>query len=399
MTLSHPERIDYSTRPPPPPPLQSKVPDTIEHIENFSEPLLPDIRVPTRLSCSGHAQYPYTATRYTSGHCTSTAGVSPVGRYLAKLGPVPSNIIPMSVPYPQAVVYPGYSNCAVYPAATRGSFSCLNRHPTDTIINEERANESSNSNSEDNPRQDSTPKSQNSHREVCRYFMRTGTCGYGDRCRFHHPQSAHQPRLNSMGYPHREAEHACPFYLKNGWCGFGATCKFNHPELPPLNVPMTTVMPQVLTHVSYSTVPQYANVPTPNGAYQIGTAAPLIHHWPVPRVAVNAPLSGTQQNGQLRSYVTTMPSWQNKNVENTVTAVESHEVNHSEIATQARLAKHGTTNSMKDATKRHLSPGSEDSMYSAVMGQDVSIPLNAITADGTMTSFQEAEGMRPLVCP
>jgi hypothetical protein len=38
----------------------------------------------------------------------------------------------------------------------------------------------------------------------CAFFMRTGTCAYGDRCRFAHPPDRPPPDLNSRGYPKRE---------------------------------------------------------------------------------------------------------------------------------------------------------------------------------------------------
>jgi hypothetical protein len=38
----------------------------------------------------------------------------------------------------------------------------------------------------------------------CAFFMRTGTCAYGDRCRFAHPPDRPPPELNTRGYPKRE---------------------------------------------------------------------------------------------------------------------------------------------------------------------------------------------------
>lgn len=94
------------------------------------------------------------------------------------------------------------------------------------------------------PREVSAPMSartpQSAEREICKYFLRTGTCGYGDKCRYYHPRNAQRPRLNSLGYPLRDGERPCAFYLKHNWCGFGATCKFHHPEMqagPAVGVP------------------------------------------------------------------------------------------------------------------------------------------------------------------
>ncbi|GAX84680.1 hypothetical protein CEUSTIGMA_g12101.t1 [Chlamydomonas eustigma] len=65
---------------------------------------------------------------------------------------------------------------------------------------------------------------------TCAFFKRTGTCAYGDRCKFLHPVDCPPPHLNSRGYPLRPQEPDCPHYLKKGWCAFGATCKFHHSE-------------------------------------------------------------------------------------------------------------------------------------------------------------------------
>eukprot|EP00201_Polytomella_parva_P013287 CAMPEP_0175053788 /NCGR_PEP_ID=MMETSP0052_2-20121109/9129_1 /TAXON_ID=51329 ORGANISM="Polytomella parva, Strain SAG 63-3" /NCGR_SAMPLE_ID=MMETSP0052_2 /ASSEMBLY_ACC=CAM_ASM_000194 /LENGTH=308 /DNA_ID=CAMNT_0016318381 /DNA_START=213 /DNA_END=1139 /DNA_ORIENTATION=- len=68
-------------------------------------------------------------------------------------------------------------------------------------------------------------------KQNCTFFLRTGTCAYGDRCKFKHPVDRPPPQLNSRGYPFRKGESDCLHYIKKGWCAFGATCKFNHPEL------------------------------------------------------------------------------------------------------------------------------------------------------------------------
>ncbi|XP_020571424.1 zinc finger CCCH domain-containing protein 37-like isoform X1 [Phalaenopsis equestris] len=77
----------------------------------------------------------------------------------------------------------------------------------------------------------------------CDYYMRTGHCKFGERCRFHHPvdrsipnaTSAKQPqesvKLTLAGLPRREGSVACPFYMKTGICKYGVACRFDHP--PP----------------------------------------------------------------------------------------------------------------------------------------------------------------------
>lgn len=67
-------------------------------------------------------------------------------------------------------------------------------------------------------------------RPTCAFFKRTGTCAYGDRCKFLHPVDCPPPSLNQRGYPMRPEEPNCPHYIKKGWCAFGATCKFHHAE-------------------------------------------------------------------------------------------------------------------------------------------------------------------------
>ncbi|KAL5540218.1 hypothetical protein UlMin_024018 [Ulmus minor] len=77
----------------------------------------------------------------------------------------------------------------------------------------------------------------------CDYYMKTGECRFGERCRFHHPIDRSAPTLATLqaqqqsikltlaGLPRREGAIICPYYLKTGTCKYGATCKFDHP--PP----------------------------------------------------------------------------------------------------------------------------------------------------------------------
>ncbi|CAN6444579.1 unnamed protein product [Victoria cruziana] len=77
----------------------------------------------------------------------------------------------------------------------------------------------------------------------CDYYMKTGECKFGERCKFHHPmdrtatsvaaiKSAQSSvKLTLAGLPRREGEIACAFYMKTGTCKFGVTCRFDHP--PP----------------------------------------------------------------------------------------------------------------------------------------------------------------------
>ncbi|KAL0391092.1 UNVERIFIED_CONTAM: Zinc finger CCCH domain-containing protein 32 [Sesamum calycinum] len=112
----------------------------------------------------------------------------------------------------------------------------------------------------------------------CAYYMRTGTCGYGAKCRYNHPlfselvmQNSCHSYVNNFDYkgggggvgrclcfldvdfscvfcsmvpllgldsyllgvgeyPERVGQPACQYYLRTGTCKFGASCKFHHPK-------------------------------------------------------------------------------------------------------------------------------------------------------------------------
>lgn len=73
----------------------------------------------------------------------------------------------------------------------------------------------------------------------CDFYMKTGVCKFGERCKFHHPIDRSAPsatvhenvKLTLAGLPRREGAIICPYYLKTGTCKYGVTCKFDHP--PP----------------------------------------------------------------------------------------------------------------------------------------------------------------------
>lgn len=72
--------------------------------------------------------------------------------------------------------------------------------------------------------------------QVCRDFLRTGRCKYGESCKYNHPpnvQSGGGIRSpldpNEPPFPIRPNEPPCQYYLKHGTCKFGQTCKFHHP--------------------------------------------------------------------------------------------------------------------------------------------------------------------------
>ncbi|KAM1380055.1 hypothetical protein ACFX2I_021842 [Malus domestica] len=97
---------------------------------------------------------------------------------------------------------------------------------------------------------------------VCQYYMRTGTCKFGASCKYHHPKqggSSDSPvSLNYYGYPLRPGERECSYYVKTGQCKFGATCKFHHPLPAGIQLPVPSPVPQVspvpATHTLYQNV-------------------------------------------------------------------------------------------------------------------------------------------------
>lgn len=102
---------------------------------------------------------------------------------------------------------------------------------------------------------------------VCNYYMKHGTCKFGQACKFHHPpqptlhslingdtqvvmnvsnvgretNAATQLLLSPVGadptgsqlmlqfLPQRPEEPDCIYFLKNGRCKYGATCRYHHP--------------------------------------------------------------------------------------------------------------------------------------------------------------------------
>ncbi|KAJ4980754.1 hypothetical protein NE237_031591 [Protea cynaroides] len=87
----------------------------------------------------------------------------------------------------------------------------------------------------------------------CDFYMKTGECRFGERCKFHHPIDRSAPtasmakqvqqqnvKLTLAGLPRREGAIICPFYMKTGTCKYGVNCKFDHPP-PGEAIAMATV--------------------------------------------------------------------------------------------------------------------------------------------------------------
>ncbi|KAJ4727616.1 Zinc finger CCCH domain-containing protein [Melia azedarach] len=103
---------------------------------------------------------------------------------------------------------------------------------------------------------------------LCQFYMKTGTCKFGASCKFHHPKHhpggsmSHVP-MNTYGYPLRPGEKECSYYLKTGQCKFGITCKFHHPQPAGTSVPASA--PQFYPPVQSPSVPmaeQYGGAST-----------------------------------------------------------------------------------------------------------------------------------------
>ncbi|XP_044494349.1 zinc finger CCCH domain-containing protein 32 [Mangifera indica] len=92
---------------------------------------------------------------------------------------------------------------------------------------------------------------------LCQFYMNTGTCKFGASCKFHHPKHSggsmsHVP-LNIYGYPLRPGEKECSYYLKTGHCKFAITCKFHHPQPAGTSIPASA--PQFYPPVQSPSVP------------------------------------------------------------------------------------------------------------------------------------------------
>ncbi|KAJ4886084.1 Zinc finger CCCH domain-containing protein 34 [Raphanus sativus] len=71
----------------------------------------------------------------------------------------------------------------------------------------------------------------------CIYYLRTGVCGYGSRCRFNHPRDRGAVIGGVRGggggdgaLPERMGHPVCQHFMRTGTCQFGASCKYHHPR-------------------------------------------------------------------------------------------------------------------------------------------------------------------------
>ncbi|URE33026.1 zinc finger CCCH domain-containing protein [Musa troglodytarum] len=123
-------------------------------------------------------------------------------------------------PYP---CRPGQPDCSFYLRTGSCSYGskCKYHHPTIAGQGNQYRGEL--------PQRDGQPD--------CQFFIKTGTCKFGSTCKYHHPQDKHDAQvlqLNVLSLPLRKDEKSCPYYMRTGTCKFGVACKFNHPQ--PANV-------------------------------------------------------------------------------------------------------------------------------------------------------------------
>ena len=173
---------------------------------------------------------------------------------------------------------------------------------------------------------------------VCQYYMKHGTCKFGQTCKFHHPpqsslgggatvmngntvvlsvarkNDAPQMLWNPSGgdvgvqlLPQRPDEPNCIFFLKNGRCKYGSTCRYHH----PLNFHdrqrddgrrQQTRLQQVSTGDAMHAPKIHYVTSLPSNAYQHG-------HFVVTDGAVTfVSLDGSQQAAQVISVPQSNPS-------------------------------------------------------------------------------------------
>ncbi|EYU45569.1 hypothetical protein ABFS82_14G010200 [Erythranthe guttata] len=139
---------------------------------------------------------------------------------------------------------------------------------------------------------------------VCQYYMRTGMCKFGSSCKYHHPKngvgSPAPIPLNFYGYPLRPGEKECSYYIKSGQCKFGVTCKFHHPQPTGIQVPPPPSVPAAM--------PTTAIYPNVHSSQQYGL---ITGNWPVTRPTM---LPGSYVPGSYGSMlfppgVVPIPGW------------------------------------------------------------------------------------------
>ncbi|CAN4097706.1 unnamed protein product [Withania somnifera] len=142
---------------------------------------------------------------------------------------------------------------------------------------------------------------------ICQYYMKTGICKFGAFCKYHHPrQGVGSPSLvahNIYGYPLRPNERECSHYMKTGQCKFGITCKFHHPEPAGAQGPASAAGPFPFPFPVQKPFPLSAAVPSPasypalqsSSFHSVEQYGMVAGNWPVvrPTLLPSSSLPGT----------------------------------------------------------------------------------------------------------
>ena len=67
---------------------------------------------------------------------------------------------------------------------------------------------------------------QNYKTELCKKFMSTGFCPYGNKCRFAHGKNELITKIQGANYKTDK----CKSFYEKGYCPYGSRCKFQHDE-------------------------------------------------------------------------------------------------------------------------------------------------------------------------
>ncbi|CAH9071801.1 unnamed protein product [Cuscuta europaea] len=131
------------------------------------------------------------------------------------------------------------------------------------------------------------------HEADCLYYLRTGSCGYGARCRFNHPRdrslAARSTRTSGGEYPERVDQPLCQFYMKTGMCKFGPSCKYHHPRQGNVSAPVTINVYGYPSRPGETECAYYIRT----GQCKFGVTC-RFHH-PQPTIAAQGPLPGAVQ--------------------------------------------------------------------------------------------------------
>lgn len=145
---------------------------------------------------------------------------------------------------------------------------------------------------------------------VCQYYMRTGMCKFGASCKYHHPRqgvgSSTTVALNMSGYPLRPGEKECSYYVKTGQCKFGVTCKFHHPQPTAIISPPPLALAQAQAPESLAIYPTMQSSVASSQQYGVFSS-----NWPVARPSLlpGSYLPGTYGPVILPPGMVPFPGW------------------------------------------------------------------------------------------